>query len=338
MLRYFARRVLWAAVLLVVITFVTFVVFFQVPQDPARFLVRSQNPTEQQLAEARKQLGVDKPIYEQYAKFVWRALHLDFGSSYESIGQRREDSVARQLVQAAPVTISLFFGAAILWLAISIPLGTIGALWPRSFLDRGLLVFALLAISIHPVSLGLILRHFVGYRWQVTPTEGYCPLVGQGGVIPTAEGVVTCGGFADWSQHLLLPWLTFALLFVALYSRMVRISVMNILHEPWVRVARARGASEVRVLRSHVMRHALLPIVPMLSMDLGIMFGSAIFVERVFRLPGLGSMSVSALRGEIGYDLPVLVALVLFVSSFIILLNLLADLVYAWMDPRIRIS
>jgi peptide/nickel transport system permease protein len=166
------------------------------------------------------------------------------------------------------------------------------------------------------------------------PVGGYCPLVG------TSEsanpGIATCGGPVDWAHHLILPWLTFAFLFAALYARMIRASTMDVLGERYVQVARAKGAPERRVLRSHVSRNAMLPVVTMIGMDLGVAFGSAIFVERVFNLGGLGSLSVAALRGEVGFDLPVVVGVVVFVSTAIILLNLVVDLLYPVVDPRIR--
>jgi peptide/nickel transport system permease protein len=331
MLFYFLRRASWAVVSIFVVTLITHVAFFQIPADPARFLVRNQAPTDQQLAEAREKLGVDDPVYEQYGRFVWHALQLDFGDSWASIGERRRESVRDQLKAAAPVTISLMAGAAVLWLAIAIPFGTLGALFPRSLLDRGFLFFAILGVSLHPILIGLLLQQWFGYRWQLAPTVGYCPIGGEG-------GRPECASIADWAHHLVLPWASFALLFVALYSRMIRVTVMETLHENWVRVARARGASEWRVVRSHVLRNSLSPIVTMLGMDLGLMFGSAIFIEQVFRLPGLGSMAARAARGDIGFDLPVLIGVVLVVSTIIVLLNLVVDLIYAVLDPRVRVT
>lgn len=332
MLFYFVRRAMWAFVSIFAVTLITYVAFFQIPADPARFLVRNQAPTDQQLREAREKLGVDDPIYVQYGRFVWHAAQLDFGDSWASVGARRRESVRDQLKAAAPVTISLMAGAALLWLAIAIPFGTLSALFPRSLLDRGFLFFALLGISLHPILIGLLLQQWFGYRWQLTPTVGYCPLLGEGG----RPG--ECGSAVDWAHHMLLPWASFALLFLALYSRMIRVSVMDTLHENWVRVARARGASEWRVVRSHVLPNSLGPIVTMLGMDLGLMFGSAIFIESVFRLPGLGSMAARAARGDIGFDLPVLIGVVLVVSTIVVLLNFLADLVYAILDPRVRVT
>jgi peptide/nickel transport system permease protein len=192
-------------------------------------------------------------------------------------------------------------------------------------------VFVLLGVSAHPIALGLFFRQFLGYKWQLLPVGGYCPLFGTGG------GVEACGGPADWAHHLILPWITFAFLFAALYSRMIRASALEVLGEAYVRVARGKGAPERRVLRAHVFRNAMLPIVTMIGMDLGVAFGSVIFVERVFSLGGLGSLAVAALRGEVGFDLPIVVSVVVVVSAAIILLNLIVDLIYPVVDPRIRL-
>jgi len=330
-LAYLFRRVLWAILLVIVMSFVTYVIFFQIPSDPARFLVRNQNPTEHQLEVARHQLGLDDPLVVQYGRFLWRAAHLDLGVSYQSFGQRNPVPVTHLLRQAAPVTASLILGGAILWLMLSIPLGTLSALRPGSLLDRGILVFVLIGISAHPVSIGLLLRQFVGYKWQLVPIDGYCPLFGEG----SATG---CSGAEGWLQHLLLPWLTFALLFAALYTRMVRTNVLFGLEEGWVRTARGKGASEVRVLRSHVLRSSLLPVVTMLGMDIGVAFGGAIFVERVFGLPGLGSLALSALSGNVGFDLPLIVGVVLCVTTAVIVFNLIVDVLSAVFDPRVRLA
>ncbi len=189
-------------------------------------------------------------------------------------------------------------------------------------------MFVLVGVSAHPIALGLFFRQYLGYKWQLMPVGGYCPLFGTG-------GADDCGGPADWAHHMILPWLTFAFLFAALYSRMIRTSALDVLNEQYVRVARAKGAPERRVLRTHVFRNAMLPVVTMIGMDLGVAFGSAIFVERVFNLGGLGSLSVAALRGEIGFDLPIVVGVVVFVSAAIIVLNLIVDLIYPFVDPRI---
>ena len=329
MLAYIAKRLAWSCVSIFALTLVTYVIFFQIPADPARFLVRNQFPTQQQLDEANQKLGTDKPLYEQYGLFLWRLAHLDLGVSYVGFDTRNERKVSDQIRAAAPITVSILFGGAILVLLVSIPLGTLSALRPGGLFDRGVLAFVLVGMSLHPVVIGSFLREFFGYQWQLAPPSGYCTL------LASPDG---CSGPQAWASHLILPWITFSAIFIALYTRMMRVTVLETLNERWVQVARAKGAPESRVVRSHVVRNSMMPIVTMLGMDLGLMFGSVVFVEAVFFLPGLGTLAVDAASGEIGFDLPVITGVVLLVGTTIILLNLAVDLAYAWLDPRVRVT
>jgi peptide/nickel transport system permease protein len=188
------------------------------------------------------------------------------------------------------------------------------------------MVFVLIGISAHPVWIGLLLAYFLGFKAGVFPITGYCDFINPSG---------SCGGPVQWAYHLILPWATFAFLFAALYVRMIRANVMEALGEDYVRTARAKGAPEWVVLRSHVLRNALLPVVTMLGMDIGIALGGAIFTESVFGLPGLGKTLIQAIEG---FDLPVTQGVVVFATLSIIVFNLLVDLLYAWIDPRIRLT
>jgi peptide/nickel transport system permease protein len=326
---YIAKRLAWSCVSIIALTLATYVIFFQIPAEPARFLVRNQFPTTEQLEEANRKLGTDRPLYEQYGRFVWRLAHLDLGVSYAGFDTRNERKVSEEIRSAAPITVSVLVGGALMVLLVAIPLGTLSALRPGSLFDRGVLAFVLVGVSLHPVVIGGFLREFFGYQWQLAPPSGYCTLLAN------PDG---CAGPQAWAGHLILPWITFSALFIALYTRMMRVTVLETLHERWVQVARAKGASESRVLRSHVVRNSMMPIVTMLGMDLGLMFGSVVFVESVFFLPGLGTLAVDAASGEVGFDLPILTGVVLIVSTTIILLNLAVDLLYAWLDPRIRVT
>jgi peptide/nickel transport system permease protein len=236
---------------------------------------------------------------------------------------RRE--VSEIVLQAAPVTASLVFGGAIVWLLIAIPVGLLSALRPRSTLDRCATVFVLIGISAHPVWIGLILSYVFGEKLGLAPGGGYCDLVSPS---------TSCGGPLQWAWHLWLPWLTFALMFAAIYMRMVRASVLEALGEDYVRTARAKGASEARILRHHVLRNAMLPVVTMLGMDIGLALGGAVFVERVFGLPGLGGIALQSLARR---DLPVIMGVVLVGTLCVIVLNLVVDLLYTAIDPRSRV-
>jgi peptide/nickel transport system permease protein len=321
MFRYLIRRLLWAVVLFIAVTMVSFMIFFIVPVEPARLLAGPQAPPDA-VERAKKQYHLDDPVWKQYLRFM-KTLVVD-GSLGKSLATRqRVNDVVRA---AAPVTISLVIGGAILWMLVAVPIGILSALKPRSLLDRAAMVFVLVGISAHPVWIGLILSYFVGYKLQLTPLGGYCDLIN-----PSTD----CGGPIDWFHSMILPWITFMLLFSALYVRMIRANVLETLNEDYVRTARAKGAPESQVMRSHVLRNALLPVVTMLGMDIGLALGGAIFTETVFGLPGLGKVAVEALTG---FDLPIVMGITVFATLAIIVFNLAVDLLYAVIDPRIRLS
>ena len=323
MIRYIIRRLLWAVVLFVAITLLTYVIFFMIPADPARKAC-GQLVTPACIKQARHNLGLDKPVYIQYGRFLKRVvIDRSLGHSFAN----RQD-VNTIVARAAPVTASLVFGGAITWLLISIPIGILSALRPRSLLDRTSMGFVLVGISAHPVWLGLIFSWFFGYKIGITPIAGYCE------AFSPPEGAA-CGGVVQWFYHLILPWLTFAILFAALYVRMIRANVLETLNEDYVRTARAKGAPESRVMFKHVLRNAMLPVVTMLGMDIGLGLGGAIFTESIYNLPGMGRTLVVSLTGD---DLPTTQGVVVFATLSIIVFNLLVDLLYAVIDPRIRLT
>jgi peptide/nickel transport system permease protein len=308
-----------------VITFVTFVIFFMAPNDPARAMCGGDQASRQCLLTATEKLGLDKPVLVQYFKYLDRlVVHHDLGTSYAT-GQ----SINQKIKMAAPVTASLVFGGAVLWMIIGLSVGIYSALRPRSLIDRAAMVFVLIGVSAHPVWIGLILSYFFGVRWHITPIADYANFFGA------APGSGDPGGPAQWAYHMILPWMTFALLFAALYVRMIRANVMETLNEDYVRTARAKGAPEQRILFAHVLRNALLPVVTMLGMDIGVALGGAIFTETVFQLPGLGRTVVVALGND---DLAIVEGVVVFATIAILFFNLIVDLMYAWIDPRIRLS
>jgi peptide/nickel transport system permease protein len=321
--RYLIRRMLWAVVLFFAVTIVTYIIFFVIPADPARAFA-GKTATPEQIQRARHYLGIDKPVPVQYARFVWRlTYHHSLGRSFAN-----REPVNNLVLSAAPVTASLVLGGAVLWLLISLPLGILSALRPRSLLDRTSMTFVLIGVSAHPIWIGLIFSYFLGFRFHFTPIAGYCdffnPSIG-------AE----CGGPTQWAYHMILPWMTFATLYAALYVRMIRANVMEAVHEDYVRTARAKGATEPRVMRVHVLRNALLPVVTILGMDIGTALGGAIFTESIYGLPGLGRVSLQSLNN---LDLPTVMGVVVFATTMIILFNLVVDVLYAWVDPRIRLG
>jgi peptide/nickel transport system permease protein len=312
---------IWAVVLFIAVTLVTYVLFFLVPNDPAK-LVAGKAATDADVKRAAHFLGTDRPIYVQYYKFVERlVVHQNLGFSFAN-----RQSVNSLVGNAAPVTASLVLGGAVFWMLLAIPIGILSALRPRSLLDRVSMTFVLVGISAHPVWIGLIFAYVFGFKLHITPITGYCDFIN-----PATE----CGGPVQWAYHLVLPWATFAILFAALYVRMIRANVLDTMNEDYVRTARAKGAPEWLVMRSHILRNAMLPVVTMLGMDIALALGGAVFTETVYSLPGLGKTAIFALNFN---DIPTVEGVIVFATLAIIVFNLVVDLLYAWIDPRIRLT
>jgi peptide/nickel transport system permease protein len=323
--RYLIRRILWACLLFIVITFITFVIFYVGPNNPARAVCGGEQAKRECLVRATEKLGLDKPLTVQYYRFLKQlVVHQDLGTSFAT-----SQSVNERIKEAAPVTASLVFGGAVLWMILGLSIGIFSALNPRSLIDRFAMVFVLIGVSAHPVWIGLILEYIFGVKLGWTPIANYANFFGA----PADSGQP--GGPWQWFYHMILPWCTFALLFAALYVRMIRANVMETMNEDFVRTARAKGAPERQVLLSHTLRNALLPVVTMLGMDIGIGLGGAIFTEYVFQLPGLGQTAVIGINNQ---DLAIVQGVIVFATVAIIIFNLVVDLLYAWIDPRIRLA
>lgn len=332
MIRYLIRRIIWAFALFVVVTLISFVLFFLIPADPAKEAC-GKACTAPQVARVAHYLGTDRPVYVQYGKFLGRLAPLSFSGGIHvkspnlgrSFVNRRD--VNTVVGQAAPETASLVFGGMVLWMLFAIPIGILSALRPRSLLDRASMTGVLVGVSAHPVWIGLILIYVFAYTFHLFPLGGYANFFGG--------SLTQAGGPIEWAKHLVLPWMTFAFLYTAIYVRMIRSNVMETINEDYVRTARAKGAPESRVMRSHILRNALLPIVTMLGMDVAAALGGAIFTETVFGLNGLGYTSIQSLQQ---YDSPTVMGIIVFATTAIIVMNLLVDLLYAWVDPRIRLT
>jgi peptide/nickel transport system permease protein len=319
MVGFIAKRLVWAVVLMAIVSFITFIIFFILPSD-ARSVQSGRGSIDPNL---QGQFNLkDQSVPEQYAHFIWGVVrHGTLGHSF-----REGVDVTYMIKQALPVTASLVIGGGIMFFLIAFPIGFLSALRPRSRLDKLLMIFLLIGISFHPVFLGLGLSWLFGYKLSILPIAGYCDFF---------KPVASCGGPVQWTYHMLLPWITFAFLFAAMYARMIRASVAETLDEDYVRTARAKGASMFRVLRVHVFKNAMLPITSMMGMDLSLAFAGSIFIETVFGLPGMGKMLVTALSRR---DLPVIMGVVLVVSLTVALANLIADILYTTLDPRIRVT
>jgi peptide/nickel transport system permease protein len=357
MFRYLIRRVLWGILVLLALTMSVFLLFGPVLQwksniEPAR-LYAGNHPTEETVAQVTSVLGLDKPWYIQYERYVRR---LVIGPSTEecrrlipvgtlkdcdkSIGHlgrtfRQQRPVDKVLWEALPVTLSLTLFAAVIWIVVSIPIGVLSALRTRSIFDRITMFFVLLGQALPIYYFGLLALYFLAYLPSSNEAKrrfggklGF-DLFPNGGFAPLGKGVW------DWAWHLFLPAFTLALQFAALYARMVRSNMLSSMNEDYVRTARAKGASERRVVVRHALRNALLPVVTMFGLDIGILLGGAVLTEGTFGLSGLGKVAVD---GATSLDVPLVAGVVMFAGLAIVVANILVDLVYAVIDPRIRLA
>jgi peptide/nickel transport system permease protein len=318
MIRFLVRRILFGIGVLWLISVAVFALFFVAPHDPARTIAGRQ-ATAQTIALVRHRLGLDQPILEQYWHFLVRLLHGDLGYSYYN-----SEPVRSLLFARLPVTVSLTIGGAILWLVLGVSIGVLAARHPRSAIDRGATVFVLGGLSMPTFLVGLLLLYVFFFRLHLAGVNAFP----GGGYVPFAQSP------GEWAQHLILPWVTLALVSAAIYSRLTRGSLLEVLNEDYVRTARSKGVSERRVIYVHALRSALTPVVTQLGIDVGALLGGAIVTEQVFGLPGLGQLAVQSVTTQ---DLPVVIGIVLLASFFVVVANIVVDMLYAVLDPRVRI-
>ena len=319
MLRFLAHRLLLGLVVLWIVSVAVFVLFFVTPHDPAR-LIAGRLATPQTVALVNHRLGLDRPLPDQYGGFVWRVLHGDLGYSYYSSAPVRQ-----LLLSRLPVTVSLSLGAAVLWLVAGVGVGVAAARRPRSVTDQAGTVFVLTGLSMPTFLVGLLLIYFLFFRLHLAGVD----LFPAGGYVPLSQDP------AGWAQHLLLPWITLAVVIAATYSRLTRSSLLEVLGQDYIRTARSKGLSEERVVYRHGLRSALTPVVTQLGIDIGGLLGGVIVTEQVFGLPGLGQLAWQSVTNQ---DLPVIIGTVLIASLFIVVANILVDLSYAFLDPRVRLA
>jgi peptide/nickel transport system permease protein len=341
---YIFRRTAIAIVLLVGLTFLTFWLYDLTPMDPAR-VVLGGDPGRPIPADQRKivdhAIGVDQPLTTQYVDWVKGVVHGDLGTAWQGLSIDPDNGIFGTSVTAAmmPATwrsLSVVIGGLILLLAIVIPIAAYSASRPGSWFDRLTAILLLIGISTHPLVVGLLLQS-LQRQWHWIPWGGYCPIHRPGEEVASAFPVSgsPCYGAANWAWHLLLPWITFAVFFAALYVRVLRTTLIDVLDEPYIATARAKGASENRVMFRHALRNAMRPILTMTAMEAGMAVSVLLYIEVVYGIGGLGRLSLQAFSGEVGYDRPMIVAIVLFIGIAIIGLNLLVDILYAVVDPRV---
>jgi peptide/nickel transport system permease protein len=320
LIRYIIRRLLWVIVLLFAVSFVTFIIFYLLPSADPATLRAGRQPNPQLVEQIRHNLGLDKPWYQQYADYMKRlVLHFDFGYSYQN-----NISVKQQIFDRLPASISVAVGSAVIFLITGIGVGIISAIRRRSLLDRTTMGISLVAISAPVYWLGLVALYLFAADIGKFPVPF---LLGAGSYVPFSQDPTT------WFQSLLLPWFVLAASFSALYARLLRANLIETMGEDYIRTARAKGLSERRVVFHHGVRSAITPIVTAAGLDLGILLGGTILVETVFNIPGIGRLSYDSIQNS---DLPMIQGTVLIGAFFIVIANLVVDVLYAFLDPRVR--
>ena len=332
MLAYISRRLAVSFFILLAASFAVYVIFAFLPFDPAA-LTCGKNCNDPGIIEAnRRRLGYDLPFFTQYFLFL-KGLFVGrtFGEGAAlincpapSLGYsfQQHACVTNLIGEALPVTFSLAIGAIVMWLALGIGLGILAARFRGRIVDRLSTIFVLIGTSLPTFLTGLLLLVFVVIRW---------------GLIPFPSGNYTSffENPFEWAQILFLPWLTLAFAYAALYTRFVRSSVIDTSNEDYIRTARAKGLSEGVILGKHTLRAALAPIATMAGLDFAGLLGGAILTESVFNLPGLGRLAISAVTK---YDLPIIVATTLLAAFIVVIMNLIVDILYAYIDPRVRVA
>jgi peptide/nickel transport system permease protein len=333
---FIVRRLLGAVLLVFIITAVTFAIFFLLPKlagmttDQLAARYAGKSPDHATLVEITQRLGLNKPIPVQYGDFL---KNLIFGGTYNTgtrtincsapcfgFSYRTNTSVWTQIQQAFPVTLSIALGAAVLWLIGGIIIGVLSALRKGTFVDRLSMGVALAGVSLPIFFTGQLVLAFIVYKWGLWPSQTYVSFFTNP---------------VEWFQSLLLPWITLAFLYAALYARLTRAGMLDTLGEDYIRTARAKGLKESTVLGKHALRATLTPVLTIFGMDLGLLLGGAVLTEKTFTMHGLGSLAIDGVNQN---DLPVVLGVTICGAVFIVLANLVVDILYAVVDPRVRLS
>jgi|tagenome__1003787_1003787.scaffolds.fasta_scaffold20696660_2 peptide/nickel transport system permease protein len=338
MLAYTIRRMFAGVIMLIAMSMVTFLMFFASPIDPAQFAC-GKNCSLEQRAQVRKGLGFDKPIWEQWTNF---AVGVVKGREYPEdealrksapqlvahcaapcLGYSRVNvaTVTAEFKERIPVSASLAIAAFIMWIIGGVGLGAIAAITKGSPVDRGLVGISLVFYAFPTFFVGLFLLKFLAIKWQIFPVPNYTK--------------ISDGGVWEWGVNLILPGLTLALFYMAGYVRMTRAFILESMSEDYLRTAKAKGLAPRKVLFKHTMRAALTPLVTMAGLDFAGLLGGAVITETVFNYNGLGKLAVDSVQV---FDLPTIVGLVLLLGTFVIVANIVVDILYAFIDPRVRVG
>jgi peptide/nickel transport system permease protein len=313
MARFIVRRLVGMVAVLFAVSVMVFVIFSVIPSNPAQ-RIAGKLATPELVASITEEWGFDKSWPEQYATMMKKVFTGDL-ISYEG-----RENVDERIVEGIPATFSLCIGAAVIWMFFGILFGYLSAVKAGGWMDTSLTVLAVTGISMPVFWLAAIFLNYLTYKTAIFPSGEYVEF--------------TTNPF-EWASHLILPWITLAILYAGFYSRVLRSSMLDVMSEDYVRTARAKGLSERRVMSRHVMRNSLIPIVTLFGLDFGALLGGAILIEAIFNLNGIGQYGFEALEHT---DLPPVMAITLFGAFFIVLFNAVVDIVYAYLDPRVRLG
>jgi peptide/nickel transport system permease protein len=316
MAAFIVRRSIGALIVLFLVSVITFLIFVVIPGGDPAVRMAGKNANEQNIENIRETWGFDDPLYVQYLNMMKQFF------SGELVSYTTQQNVTEQIKAGLPATLSLAIGAAIIWLFFGILVGVISAVKAGAWSDRVITIAALVGISMPVFWLGIIARYYLGPE--------------NAGIFPDGQYVPLTENPVDWLYHLLLPWMVLAVLFIGFYGRVLRSNILDSIHEDYVRTAKAKGLSPKRVLRKHVLRNSLIPIVTLFALDFAaVIGGSAILTETVFDLNGVGQYAARSVRS---LDLPPILGVTLLGAFFIVTFNALVDFFYAYLDPRIRPS
>jgi peptide/nickel transport system permease protein len=314
MLRFLIRRIIGAIAVLFAISILVFLIFNVVPATNPAQRIAGKNANAQLIKNVEEEWGFNKSLPAQY----WTQMKLIFTGKVESF--QSHINVDKRIAEGIPATASLCIGAAIIWLSFGFLFGYLSAVRAGGWLDRGLTVLALVGVSMPVFWLASLLLYYFTYKIEIFPASGYEPLSNPG----------------KWFSHLILPWISLAVLFAGFYSRVLRSSMLDVMNEDYVRTARAKGLSQRRVMTKHVLRNSLIPVITLFGLDFGVLIGGgAIVTEKLFNIEGVGLFTAEALETQ---DFPSIMAVTIFGAFFIVLFNILVDIGYAYLDPRIRLG
>lgn len=304
MLKYILKRLLLLIPVIIGISFIIFSIMQLTPGDPAREIL-GETATQEAVDALREEMGLNDPFLLQYGRYMWNAIRGDFGTSYQT-GQ----SVIKQILERFPTTIYLAIGATLAAILIGIPVGLISAVKQYSIIDDVSTIFSMVLTAVPNFWLGLVLMLTLSLKLKWFPAYGATSL-----------------------KHFVLPWITLSCMTLAVLIRMTRSSMLEVIRQDYIRTARAKGAKERRIVFHHALRNALLPVITVIGTQLSVQLGGAIIVETVFSIPGLGTMIISGIKTK---DIPVVIGGVMFIALVGGLVNLLVDILYAYIDPRLK--